>query len=226
MTNNKIRIQAVLFDYGKVLCHPPLPSDIEVMADICDLTIQQFDERYWHSRLAYDRGDMDVTTYWTNVVAQAEGRAARGIEKKTILSPDSIEKLIALDTESWSRPDPATVQWANVLRQAGFELAVLSNMPLELSRNLVADCEWLAIFDHFTFSCDARSVKPEPKIYQDCLSLLRTPPQQVLFLDDRLENVESAIAAGMQSLVFDNFERTIGCVTEKFDLPVGVEKFV
>ena len=226
MNNDKTPIRAVVFDYGKVLSRPPLPSDIQAMAEICGLTIEQFNDRYWRTRLAYDRGDMDVATYWKSMVSASERAAQRGIEKETILSPDSIERLIKIDTESWSRPDAATVKWAYVLHEAGFELGVLSNMPLELSRNLVAECEWLSIFDHFTFSCDARSVKPEAKIYRDCLSALKTPPHQVLFLDDRLENVEGAIAAGMQSSVFDTFEHTIRRVTEKLDLPVADERIV
>lgn len=224
--NEKIPIRAVVFDYGKVLARPPLISDVQAMASIFGETVQRFEELYWGTRLAYDRGDLDVVSYWTNVAAEA-GRSSsptNGKRASVSLAPPTIEKLVEIDTRSWSRPDEATVQWAVQLRQAGLELAVLSNMPLELSRRLVAECQWLSAFDMFTFSCDARAVKPEAAIYRTCLDKLHTPAHEVLFLDDRMENVEGAIAVGMHSVVFDDLESTMERVATQFDVSLPARK--
>jgi putative hydrolase of the HAD superfamily len=224
--NEKIPIRAVVFDYGKVLARAPLVSDVQAMAGIFDVTVQRFEELYWKRRLAYDRGDLDVVSYWTAVGAEA-GKLSAATNGKSIpvaLAPATIEELIAMDTRSWSRPDEATVQWAVQLRHAGLEIAVLSNMPLELSRRLVATCQWLSVFDIFTFSCDARAVKPEAAIYRTCLDKLHTSAHEVLFLDDRTENVEGAIASGMHSVVFDDLESTMERVATRFDVPLPVGK--
>lgn len=224
--NEKIPIRAVVFDYGKVLARPPLISDVQAMAGIFGVTVQCFEELYWRTRLAYDRGDLDVVSYWTNVSAEA-GRlssATNGTRASVALAPATIEQLIEIDTRSWSRPDGATVQWAAQLRRSGLELAVLSNMPLELSRRLVANCQWLSVFDMFTFSCDARAVKPEAAIYRTCLGKLHTPAHEVLFLDDRMENVEGAIAAGMRSVVFDDLESTMERLATQFEVPLPARK--
>jgi hypothetical protein len=141
--NEKIPIRAVVFDYGKVLARAPLVSDVQAMAGIFNVTVQRFEELYWKSRLAYDRGDLDVVSYWTAVGTEA-GKSSAATNGKNIpvaLAPATIEQLIEIDTRSWSRPDEATVEWAVQLRRAGLELAVLSNMPLELSRRLVATCQ-------------------------------------------------------------------------------------
>ncbi|MDP9159354.1 MAG: HAD family phosphatase [Acidobacteriota bacterium] len=224
--NEKAPIRAVVFDYGKVLARPPLISDVQAMAQIFGVTVERFEELYWGTRLAYDRGDVDVVSYWTSVAAEASRSscAPNGTSASVALASAIIENLIEIDTRSWSRPDEATVQWALQLRQAGLELAVLSNMPLELSRRLVADCQWLSVFDKFTFSCYARAVKPEAAIYRACLDKLHTPSHKVLFLDDRAENVEGAIAAGMQSVVFDDLESTMERVATKFDVPLPARK--
>jgi len=51
-------------------------------------------------------------------------------------------------------------------------------------------------------SCYVGARKPEPAIYQRALDILGTPPQRVLFIDDREENVAGGAAAGMKSIQF------------------------
>jgi len=51
-------------------------------------------------------------------------------------------------------------------------------------------------------SCYVGARKPEPAIYQRALDILGTPPQRVLFIDDREENVAGGAAAGMKSIRF------------------------
>jgi putative hydrolase of the HAD superfamily len=44
--------------------------------------------------------------------------------------------------------------------------------------------------------------KPEPAIYQRALDILGCPPERVLFIDDREENVAGSLAAGMKAIQF------------------------
>ncbi|MEP6643061.1 MAG: HAD family phosphatase [Acidobacteriaceae bacterium] len=228
-SNQKIPIQVVIFDYGQVLARPPLRSDVESMAAIFKISTQRFEELYWRPRLTYDRGDLDVVSYWTEVAVAAAKTCDGSVNDQSAaaaLTPAMIENLVEIDTQSWSRPDEATVRWATQLRQAGLELAVLSNMPLELSRNLVGRCQWLSVFERFIFSCDVRAVKPEAAIYQVCLDEVHSLPGEVLFLDDRQENVDGAIRAGMNSVLFDNLEGTMERVASTFDLRISAQKLI
>lgn len=59
-------------------------------------------------------------------------------------------------------------------------------------------------FDFAFSSCYVGLRKPEPAIYQRALDILGKPPQRVLFIDDRQENVDGAIAAGMQAIRFED----------------------
>jgi len=215
VSEKKTLIRAVVFDYGNVLSFHHLPSDVEAMAQVCGITVERFTPPYWELRMAYDRADLDRTSYWTGV-AGSDGR---------VLSSQQIDELVAIDSQGWSRINPAAMQWVERIRRAGFRLALLSNMPAEISRYLAANCEWPALFDHLIFSCDVHSAKPEPAIYRTCLEQLQTPPQEVLFFDDRQENVEGAAALGIHGVLFDTLERTVGRVAGQFEipLPVGVE---
>ena len=209
---DKIKIRAVVFDYGNVISLSQLQTNIEGMASLCRLPMTRFQELYWRFRPAYDRGDLTANSYWASVLRE-EGRS---------LKQEEVSKLVELDSESWGRPNPAVLQWTEQLRQAGIQTAVLSNMPLEISRYLEANRPWLTLFHHLIFSCDLRLVKPDPAIYHACLKTLHLAPQEVLFLDDRMDNVQAAANLGIHSFLFETLERALAQVEERFDLPVPV----
>jgi putative hydrolase of the HAD superfamily len=112
------------------------------------------------------------------------------------------------------------VQWAELLHHEGFPLTLLSNMPLELSRHVTKSFPSLSIFEHLIYSCDYRSIKPELALYRNCLELLKVDPQDILYLDDRAENVEAATRLGINSVLFDTVEKTASRVESQFDIPV------
>ena len=206
----KRSIRVVAFDYGNVLCLEQTPEDMKGMALVCGIPHERFSELYWKLRPPYDRGDIDGPAYWTAVVGQQE----------LGLSRDQIATLIKLDCESITRPNQGAVQWAKLLHHEGFSLTLLSNMPLELSRYVTKFFPSLSTFEHLMYSCDYGSIKPELAIYRNCLELLKVAPQDILYLDDRAENVEAAARVGINSVVFDTVEKTASRVESQFDIPV------
>lgn len=52
-------------------------------------------------------------------------------------------------------------------------------------------------------SCYLGLRKPEAAIYRRTLDILGRPPQRVLFIDDRQQNVEGAATAGMKGIRFE-----------------------
>lgn len=59
--------------------------------------------------------------------------------------------------------------------------------------------------DHFKValsSCYLGLRKPDPAIYRRALDILGAPPQRILFIDDRQENIEGAEALGMKTIRF------------------------
>jgi putative hydrolase of the HAD superfamily len=212
--SQKRSIRAVVFDYGNVLGFEQTPEDMKTMALVCGIPHERFSELYWKLRPPYDRGDLDGPAYWTAVVAQHEGR------QELALNTDQIATLIQLDSESIVRPNEGAVQWAEMLHQEGFPLILLSNMPLELSRHVTKSFPILSAFEHLIYSCDYGSIKPDLAIYRSCLALLKTAPQDILYLDDRAENVAAAAGLGMNSVLFDTFEKTASRVASQFDIPI------
>jgi putative hydrolase of the HAD superfamily len=212
--SQKRSVRAVVFDYGNVLCLEQTLEDMKAMALVCGIPHERFSELYWKLRPPYDRGDIDGPAYWAALAGREEGQQELG------LSRDQIATLIKLDSESITRPNQSAVQWANLLHQEGFPLTLLSNMPLELSRHVTKSFPSLSTFEYLIYSCDYGSIKPDLAIYRNCLELLKAAPQDILYLDDRAENVEAAAGLGMNSVLFDTVEKTAARVEGRFDIPV------
>jgi putative hydrolase of the HAD superfamily len=185
-------IQAVLFDYGMVLSAPPDPIAWARIRNITGLTEEILDREYWAYRRAYDRGDLTAEAYWRKAAAGA------GI----VLTPDQLTELIAADTDLWSQLNPPMLEWAQRLQRAGIRTGILSNMPDAVEAGLRARHPWIEAFDHHTWSHTLNLLKPEPAIYLHAAEGLHTPLANVLFIDDRSENTEAAIAIGMQAILY------------------------
>ena len=204
-----IRLQAVIFDYGNVICEPQRSSDLDDMADILGLDRLEFESLYWRFREDYDRDDLDVLAYWSKIEAGAKGK----------FQAEQIEKATLADCHSWGRSNDRVVAWVNQIRHAGLKTALLSNMPLRLRQHLDAHCAWLPHFDHKIFSCDLGCIKPDPEIYRQCLDLLGVAAEQTLFIDDRLPNVEAAQKLNMHGFLFTNLDEAARALCQRFQLP-------
>jgi putative hydrolase of the HAD superfamily len=191
--------QGYIFDYGGVLVEHQTAADQDHLANIAGLPKDRFFELYWAHRLEYDRGDLSRLEYW-QALAAAAGKQ---------FTLQTIADLAELDTTSWMRFDAPMWEWLSELRRAGKRVAMLSNMPQDLGDALRSRTERLRVFDCVTLSCEIRAVKPDAAAYEHCLAALGTPPEETVFFDDRLANVQGAERLGMHAIQFTNREDAV-----------------
>ena len=203
-----ITIKTVIFDFGYVLSLPPRTSDYEGLAALAGIDGQPFDKTYWDKRADYDRGAIDGSTYWRRI-AEAAGKE---------LAPAQIARLIAADIAIWMRTNPVMMEWVRTLKSRGLKIAVLSNMPVEISRYIRQYAPWFRDFDYVCFSAEVQLAKPDAAIFHACLKVLRSRPEECLFIDDRAENVEAAQALGLQALNFVSVQE-LAAEVQAFNLP-------
>jgi putative hydrolase of the HAD superfamily len=184
------RVKAVLFDYGMVLSASPDPAAWARMLSLTNLSEEQLHRGYWAHRHAYDRGDLTAESFWNHAAAPTHA----------ILTPEQLTALIAADVDYWATLNPPMLAWASSLQQARIPTGILSNMPGPMETGLRARYRWIDDFTHNTWSHSLNLAKPEPAIYRHAAEGLRTPPENILFIDDRIENIEAALAAGMQAI--------------------------
>ncbi len=193
-------IQAVLFDYGLVLTGPPNPAAWLRMRQVTGLAEPEFHTAYWQPRLDYDRGTHTGHAYWQAVGAHA-GLA---------LSPAQLQVLLEADTDLWTQPNQPMIDWAQRLQTAGTRTGILSNLGDAMTAGALARLPWLAGFNHCVWSHTLLTVKPDPLIYQAAAAGLVTPAQAILFVDDRQDNIEGALAAGMQAIRYGEHDAFLG----------------
>lgn len=75
-------------------------------------------------------------------------------------------------------------------------LYALTNSNETHIRHAKANYPWLRKFNHLYTSFELQARKPERVIYERLAQKINTLPEHILFIDDRLENVEGARRAG------------------------------
>jgi putative hydrolase of the HAD superfamily len=181
----------VVFDYGGVICGHQRDEDVAALAAAAGASVPDFLAAYWPYRLSYDRAELDGTTYWQKVAA------VLGLS----LSASQVAELNRLDTASWLHLQEGTVALIEDLAAAGYRLALLSNAPAENAK-VLAELPLFRRFEHVVFSCFLGMVKPEPECYRAVLAKLGARPEEVIFLDDRPENITGAAALGIRGVHF------------------------
>ncbi len=201
--------QAVIFDYGNVLCPMPEPAAFETLAKIAGIPSSVLVKSLWQYRLEYDRGALDGPSYWRQI-ATDHGRK---------FSEGQIQRLIEFDLGLWTNPGPTLLGWARSLRSSGLKTSILSNMPCDFSRYLRSHAQWLNDFDHYVFSGELGITKPDARIFRACLEGLHVAPSQALFIDDMAANVDGACALGMKAIRFESLAQLAADI-----LPLGLPR--
>jgi putative hydrolase of the HAD superfamily len=194
----------VMFDYGGVISHPPTQQDLALLAGAAGAPVPAFAEEYWSWRRAYDLAELDVTGYWQQV--------GRGLGRS--YSEAQTAELARLDRASWLRLQAGTVALIEDLAAAGQPLALLSNAPDELAE-AIRGLSIAPYFGHLLFSCQLKTAKPDPACYRRALGTLGADPRDVVFIDDRSENVTAAAALGVRSVLFTGANGMRAAVTSQ-----------
>jgi putative hydrolase of the HAD superfamily len=181
-------VKAVLFDYGLVLSGPPDPIAWEWLKAFFGADETSFHTAYWKYRDDYDRGALTGEACWQHV-AKDLGKPLDAVQ---------MQQVIDVDTDLWAQPNQPMIDWAAALQHASVKTGILSNMGDATEAGLLARCPWLSGFTHRTFSHRLRMAKPDLAIYQCAAEGLETGPAEILFIDDRADNIAAARTAGMQ----------------------------
>jgi len=192
-----VALRAVIFDYGMVLTGPQDPEAHAALLRITGLPADRFETLYWVDRHAYDEGKLTGLAFWQKFARDAGLR----------LSPATIDELNLLDARYWTTQNPAMVAWQQQLRQHGLLTAILSNMGDNVLANLQREFLWIHDFDALVWSFEHGMAKPDPAIYRLVLEKLNVRPDESLFLDDKLLNVEAAQTLGMKAIQFTTIDR-------------------
>jgi putative hydrolase of the HAD superfamily len=180
-----------------VLSGQPEPAAWAAMLRVSGLTEERFKPLYWADRAAYDEGKLTGVAFWQRFLNRAG------------LPPDQAlaEELNRWDCRFWTVYDPAMVAWQLALKHHGLLTGILSNIGDSTLASIERAFDWIRRFDVRVWSYQLRIAKPDPAIYRHMLAQLGTLPEETLFIDDKLENIEAARALGIQAIQFSSVDR-------------------
>jgi 2-haloacid dehalogenase len=144
------------------------------------------------------------TSSWNE--QQDAGRSfADGCDGLKRLHPDKAELIDAWFEryeEMLGGETPGTVEILRELRSRSVPIYALSNWSAETFPIARKRFECLSWFNGVLLSGEAKVLKPDRRIFEIFLDTFRIEPSRAVYIDDRSENVETAIELGMSGIVF------------------------
>lgn len=130
--------------------------------------------------------------------AQWTGSVAAALSDR--VPPARAEELARALAYAPFRADPAVVRLLRRVR-AEVPLVLVTNADLDLGRDLAS----LGLADlphHVVSSAEVGVAKPDPAIYALAADRAAARPERCVFVDDRAENVDAAVALGMTGVLY------------------------
>ncbi|WP_311879078.1 HAD family hydrolase [Microbacterium forte] len=185
--------KVIVFDYGEVISNEPTVaerSEIVALAGMQERA-SQFWNSYWLHRFALDHGTVTPKEYWRRIEHDLEAT----------WHPAQHHELWLRDFRSWLAIDPNTLDVLLDLQRGNTRMALLSNAGRDFAsyyrHGMLGD-----FFEVVLISGEIGSSKPSRAIYEHLLRELSAPAKDVVFIDNRTDNVAGAEAVGIAGHVY------------------------
>lgn len=193
MKNN---IKAIIFDMGGVILRTNDESPRKEIAESLNISLEQLKQEVFFSNTAIksEKGLIDKYDLWKLIL---KSHAHQDLEK----APEYDEKFWSGDILNLDLLDLIK----NLKKQ--FLIGMLSNAFKGAREWIENHYHFLQIFDYSVFSYEIGIRKPDKKIYQFVCRKLKVKPQETIFIDDMLNNVEGARKAGLIGIQYLSFNQ-------------------
>jgi HAD superfamily hydrolase (TIGR01509 family) len=186
--NSPLTPKAVVFDIGKVLLDFDYGIAAQAMAAHCDLRPEQIRGALDHSPLLfeYETGLMSTAEFFARV------QDAIGFRGDLALFRRMFADIFT--------PMPEMVELHRQLRERRVPTFILSNTNELAVGHIRERYAFFAGFDGYSLSYEQRSMKPDSRIYEAVEEMSGCRGAELLYLDDRPENVAAAAVRGWQAI--------------------------
>jgi putative hydrolase of the HAD superfamily len=182
----------ILFDVGGVLLTNGWDHcERAVVLDQFHLDHDAFEARHPAANDAWERGAITANEYLDATVFYEPRDFSHG------------DILAAICAQSHLLPDGALGILSDLAASDKCMLGALNNEAREPNQYRFARFGLRTYLQLAFSSCYLGLRKPGTPIFQRALDILGVPPDRVLFIDDRLENLAGAAASGMRTIRFE-----------------------
>jgi HAD superfamily hydrolase (TIGR01509 family) len=195
-------LRIVVFDLGKVLVdfdYSIAGRRIAAQANLSAADVQKFLD---HSPLLfrYETGLMTRRDFYEEVRRHTGFRG--NIEQFGEIFADIFTEI------------PPMIQLHAELRQRGIPTYILSNTNDLAIEHVRRNFPFFKNFDGFILSYEVKAMKPDVKIYEALERLVGRRDSEILYIDDRSENIATGAARGWRTILHESPEKTLAAIRE------------
>ena len=190
-------IKAVIWDIGGVIARTEDLAPRDQLAQELGVTRQQLNHLFFSGPEGTRAQNGEISRSELIAYVRSELNLAPGEYT------DLEERFFAGD-----RVDTALVAYIRSLKPR-YKTGIISNAWSQLPE-VLKGWDIIDAFDVIIGSGDEGMMKPDPRIYHLALSELGVEPEEAIFVDDFIENIEGARRLGMLGIHFKNTEQALG----------------
>ncbi|OGP80438.1 MAG: hypothetical protein A2Z13_02185 [Deltaproteobacteria bacterium RBG_16_64_85] len=197
-------IQAVIFDFGNVIC--AFDNDVFLRNLICHT-----DRRFDDLKMAIYASDLPARYETGRISSEDFFREAARRGNLSVSREDFFKAFTGIFT-----PIPSTFRLIRQLKER-YKIGLLSNTNEWHFEHYFKQVEIFPLFDSVTVSFEVKEMKPGERIYLDAVGKLRARPEECVYIDDIEAYAEGARRLGLQGIRYVSH----GALLESLDA-VGV----
>jgi len=184
---SKKKLSAVLFDLGNVFIQVNPDNSIQELERLSSFTYQQIHTYFTTSEIVrmYEKGQLTNCEFYKHVLSDF----GFSIPK---------QQFKMLWQSMFSLIDPM-IHFLDDIRHQ-YPCYLLSNTNawhIEYCQHHYPFLRW---FKKLFYSYEMGAIKPDPAIFQAVFTRIGLPPEEILFVDDREENIQAGYKLGMQTV--------------------------
>jgi len=190
----------IIFDLGKVLVDFDYSIAARRIGSRCKMVADEIKFFIAHSPLlvSFETGLMTSEQFYNEICA------ATGFCGK-------IEEFSSFFADIFF-PIPAMIQLQADLRQRGLPTYIFSNTNDLAVGHIRRNFRFFSNFDGYILSYEHGAMKPDAKIYEVVEKQSGRRGAEILYLDDRAENIEVGVARGWQVILQESPEKTLEAI--------------
>ena len=176
-------IKVIAFDYAGVIIPGPMTQWVKN-------NLQENDEKwkiYNESARKWDLGQMSLDEVY-KILSDITGIPANQIWDNFYLKADLNKDVVEIIKRL----------------KKNYKVFLFSNFISELIRKLLDNHNITDYFDEIIISSEYKMKKPDPKFFELLLRTTGVKKNEILFIDDRKDNIEGAQSFGIKSVLFTN----------------------
>jgi epoxide hydrolase-like predicted phosphatase len=195
-------IHAIIWDIGGVLERTEDPTPRLKLSDRLGVGVTELAHFFFgHTdNFRVQLGEITPEEHWENV------RTQLGLTEEEMIKA----------REEFFAGDRLDMDLVNSIRELkrDYCTAVLSNYTAVLRGRITAEWQIDDAFHHLIISAEVGLMKPDPGIFELALETIGCNPEEAVFIDDFIENVEGARNVGIHGILFPDPQQAITSLNE------------